>query len=517
MRALIYNWVQFDVAGEGGGVSVHLRQTIPPLVERHGWQVTFLSAGHAYDALDRRCRHRATRNALEHIGVTSFEIVNSPIKAPAHDSVAIIEECLDNQIIAGAFLKVMEETGPYDVVILHNVEGISTLTMEWIKQRTDAALVLFLHNYHLVCPQIELLRDFRDHCHDDHEGRDCIGCFGHIVDSRKAKMARAAIDVMARTRISGTALEGVARATARHGYGWARDVARAIRPRTRQDASEGPRWRQSMDALDGTTSELDQRSKGFRRWRRENAARANACADAIVTVSARETEQLAVRGIDRSLMTPVHLGFDFHVGSADRRARFEARQARAGPLRLGFFGYAIPSKGLEFLIEALEDAGPWAREVELWIVCRHNEHLHRRVARLSGTLAAVRWIDGYDHKELPDILDEIDLGILPSIGFETYSISAYELTMSGVPVVMSDSVGFEELIDRPDFRFRRADKVSLRATLERLVTDRNLLAGYWGDDRVPSLDEHLQRFLAVIEGAVERAVGVGRAAGARTE
>jgi glycosyltransferase involved in cell wall biosynthesis len=508
MRALIYNWVQFDVAGEGGGVSVYLRQTIPALVERHGWQVTVLSSGRAYDAFNRRCRHRRTRNALEHLGVRSFEIVNSPVKAPAHDSFSLIDTCLDDRTVASAFVAMMQETGPYDIVVLHNVEGISTLTLEWIKQRTGAALVLFLHNYHLVCPQIELLRDFRDHCENDHEGRGCVGCFSHVVDARKAKMARAVIEIMDRTRVSGTVAERIVRSTAAHGYGWTRDVAGSLRDMARRKApgSLAPRWRRSMDALDRKSAGIELWSRAFRRWRPENAARVNACADAIITVSDRERDQLAARGIAAALMTTVHPGFDFHVMAAERRRRYEAKTRYDGPLRLGFLGYAIPSKGLELLIEALADAGPWAREMELWIVCRHDERLHRRLARLGDRLAAIRWIDGYSREELPEILAGIDLGIIPSICFETYSITAYEFTMAGVPVVMSDSVGFEELVDKPDFRFRRGDRAALRDTLQRLVADRRRIAEYWeGADRIPSLDDHLARFLAVVETARSRA------------
>ena len=422
MRALIYNWVQFDVAGEGGGVSVYLRQTIPALVERHGWQVTVLSSGRAYDAFNRRCRYRRTRNALEHLGLRSYEIVNSPVKAPAHDSVALIDACLDDRTAAAAFVAMMRETGPYDIVVLHNIEGISTLTLEWIKQRTGAALVLFLHNYHLVCPQIELLRDFRDHCGNDHEGRDCAGCFGHVVDARKAKMARAAIEIMDRTRISGTVVERIVRSTAAHGYGWARDVGGSLRDmagRKGEGAASAPRWRRSMETLDRRSAGIDLWSRAFRRWRPENAARVNAYADAVITVSDRQRDQLCARGIDAALLTTLHPGFDFHVGAAERRRRYEAKEPNDGPLRLGFLGYPIPSKGLELLIEALADAGPWARAMELRIVCRHDEHLHRRLARLGDRLAAIRWIDGYSHGDLPEILAGIDLGIGPSICFET--------------------------------------------------------------------------------------------------
>ncbi|MEZ5783185.1 MAG: glycosyltransferase family 4 protein [Rhizobiaceae bacterium] len=507
MKVLVYNWVQFDVAGEGGGVSTYLRQTLPVLAEIPGWKVTFLSSGGVYDGFNRTCRYRPTSNRLKHRGVLSFEIVNSPIKAPAHDSVSIIGECLDNRASADTFLRMMEETGPYDAVILHNVEGISTLTLELIKQRTQAALVLFLHNYHLVCPQIELLRDFRDHCHDNHGGRDCVGCFGHLIDTRRAKMARAVINVMDRTRISGTGLEGVVRSTVGHGFGWASDMAGAVRDVLRNRKTSGgpklPRWQRSMENLDDSILELADRSRDFRRWREENVARVNACADAVITVSNRQRAQLIARGLDSALMKTIHLGFDFHVDQAVREKRYEQKMRKDGPLRLGFFGYAIPSKGLAMLVEALEDAGLWARQVELWIVCRQDDQIMRRLARLSDRLAAVRWIDGYAQDELPAIVREIDVGIIPSIWFETYSITAYELTMSGVPVIMSDSVGFEELVAKPDFRFRRNDKASLRETLERLVRNRELIGHYWdGIDRIPSLDDHMRELLATLNAAV---------------
>ena len=508
MRALLYNWVQFDVSGEGGGVSVYLRETIPELVKA-GWQVSVLSAGRAYDGFDRSCRHRETPNQLAGLGVRSFEIVNSPVKAPAHDSVAIIGECLDNPTIADAFVRVVEETGPYDVVVIHNIEGISTLTLERLRERTQAAVVLFAHNYHLVCPQIELLRDFADHCRDYHDGKDCIGCFGMIHDARGRKKERAIVDLMERMRIAGTPMETLARATAEHGLAWGRNAIAAGRALKqggwRPKAPAGPppgRWRQSMHALDGAIDNLAGWSAAFRRWRELNARRANAC-DGIVTVSGRARDQLCERGIDRTKVEVIHLGFEQHVPPAERLARFDAKSRRGGALRLGFFGYAIPSKGLHFLIEALEDAGPWTRQIELCIFCRYSDHLQRRLARLEGKLAAVRWIDGYSHAELPEILNFVDCGIIPSICYETYSITAYELTMAGVPVIMADSVGFGELVADPRFHFRRQDAASLRKTLAHLVKNRSELREYFSEPApVPDLKDHMDRFLAYIQRAV---------------
>jgi glycosyltransferase involved in cell wall biosynthesis len=521
MKVLIYNWVPFDIADQGGGVSVHLRQTIPHLIRQQGWDVSFLSAGRTYDALNRRCRWRATDNNMSELGVRTYEIVNSPIKAPAHESVAIISECLDNRTIAEVFIQMVEQTGPYDAIIVHNIEGISTVTFELLKTQVDTALILFMHNYHLVCPQIELLRDFERHCDDYHDGKDCIGCFGFIHDTRRRKALQAVDHLLSQARLAKTPVEDIARATIEHGVGWSRRVLKAARSVKRpwgqpiQAPDEAPpaRWRASMLALDDSIDGLTNWSGAFRRWRELNVQRANHLADGMITVSGRAKAQLTQRGLDPARIDVLHLGFGNFVDPERRLALYDAKKRPDRPLRLGFFGYAIPSKGLRFLLEALEDAGPWARRLELCIYARYDDGLHRRLARLDEKLAAVRWIDGYRQDELPDILDFVDLAIVPSIWWETYSITAYELAMAGVPTLMSDSVGFAELVGDERFQFRRGDKTSLLNTLAFFVGNPAALRDYFKDQaNVPSLEQHLARLVDIVEKAVASRTSMVRSA-----
>ena len=140
-------------------------------------------------------------------------------------------------------------------------------------------------------------------------------------------MAWAVIDVMDRTRVSGTVAERIVRrprrmATAGRGtLPLMRDMARG-----RRQAA----WLMSVDGC--STGKRGHRawSRAFRRWR-PDAARVNACADAIITVSDRERDQLAARGSPP--MTTVHPGFDFHVMAAERRRRYRRRRgmmARCG-------------------------------------------------------------------------------------------------------------------------------------------------------------------------------------------
>jgi glycosyltransferase involved in cell wall biosynthesis len=508
MRALVYNWVPFDVPGEGGGVSAYVREVLPALVRDHSWSITFLSSGYAYSVLNRICRYRRTRNALESIGIRSYEIVNSPIKAPAHDSFSLIEDCLSNETVASVFVDLMRETGPYDVVIFHGVEGLSTVTIERARAE-GCAVILVAHNYHLVCPQIELLRDATDHCTTYHDGRDCVGCVGRLVDPHKAAAARALIAAMARFRIRG-ALAEMLFATALRGHQWLGDIrAGAAGIRRWQGAapqfSGGHRhgWLVSRQKNDALIDDIARRVSGFRAWREINVNRINEHSDGVVAVSGTVKDQLVCRGVHPDKIEPIHLGLACHVDASERLRRFDARGRSTGPLRVGFFGYNIPSKGLPFLIQALEKAGELASRIDLTIVARHDDVLKRRLARLAGHFARVSWIDGYEQKELPQICDTIDLVVMPSIWHETFSITSYEIAMLGVPVLSSDSMGFSELVRDRRFVFRRNDAASLLGKLRHIVDNREMLRSYFVDHlEAPSAQAHVARFHDHVEMAV---------------
>lgn len=496
MKVLIYNWAPFDEKSEGGGVGTYLRDSIPYLVKQYGWNIVFLSSGHAYNPIKRKCYWEKTDNALSGIGVESYRIINSPIKAPAHDSVAIISESIDNTTIADVFCDFMKKTGGYDAVFIHNIEGISSVTLKYIKENIQCKVFLFAHNYHVVCPQIELLKDFQSPCSDYLGGKACIGCFGFISDTRVQKIQRAALWVRSATPGGGTRYGIAAWEFAKQLYSGIKNSISILKGSVNQPKS----WRDSRIHHDATLKSLDGWSYQFWRWRNVNADLINNYVDGVVAVSNQVKVQLSKRGISEELIHVAHLGFSEWVDQAERKKRFSNKSGEADSVRVAFMGYPIPSKGLAFLIDALQDAGEWAKTIDLTVYARYDDRLHRQIERIKDKVKNIHWVDGYSSSEIDDIANNIDLLVVPSIWWETFHIVSYEMIMRGVPIIISDSVGFSELLSDNSFIFSSFNKQSLLLTLEKIVLDAEKIESFWNqDDMIPSQHEHHEKLISFID------------------
>ena len=179
MNVLIYNWCQFDDAERrGGGVSVYLKNIIPAFVDR-GDKVVFLSAGHRYSLLSKKLKLKQTQNIYSSNNVTSFELYNSPVKAPAHDAFGSVEQAMNAPQLDEIFLDLVDQHN-IDEVHIHGIEGIATGVLRNLKENTSVSIKVWLHNYHWICPQIELFSRASERCEDYADGANCVTCLSHI-------------------------------------------------------------------------------------------------------------------------------------------------------------------------------------------------------------------------------------------------------------------------------------------------------------------------------------------------
>lgn len=180
MKILIYNWVQLDdPALAGGGVTVYLRNVIEELLSREGVTVYFLSAGKEYRAFRRAPRIVASKNSYENPRLKTFTMLNSPLKAPAHDAFYSIDLWREDEVTVRLFRDFLRTHGPFDAVHIHNLEGIGSKVLSLPKSHNLQRLFYTFHNYMPLCPQIELLYNGRQLCTDFREGYRCVGCLRH--------------------------------------------------------------------------------------------------------------------------------------------------------------------------------------------------------------------------------------------------------------------------------------------------------------------------------------------------
>ncbi|MDP3860638.1 MAG: glycosyltransferase [Phaeovulum sp.] len=517
MRILFYNWAQFDDAGmAGGGVTVYLRNVIEELLRREVVEVWFLSSGHLYRNFDRRVRIVPTPNAYDHPRLKTFALLNSPIKATAHDAFYAIDRWASDDVSVGVIREFLRANGPFDVVHLHNLEGVGAGVLRLPRGEDAKRLFYTLHNCMAFCPQVELLYDGRQRCTDYREGYRCVGCLGYETRMFDLiAMARAA-SVVNLGRLAGHPLgwfvfgmQSAAQTAYRAVRNLFKDLRHGFRTRfghwqlgARKGSGKRYDWRATPDTPRLRAQPLDRRAGlalGYRNWRQKNAAALAENLDGLFAVSDLLRSVALPLLPEGTNVETLALPIDIET-TAEDRAGLRARRVEATEVTLSFVGYDTAAKGLAFLIEALTDLDdPFYREkVSLLVVARLGSHRARQLYQLERQFKSVRVIRGYRRDQLQELSGMIDLNVVPSICWETFNQVTVELARLGVPSLVSSTVGAKQAIaDQETFVFESGDAADFRRKLDALVKNGTLRARFFETElAIPSVREHVDLLLA---------------------
>jgi len=210
------------------------------------------------------------------------------------------------------------------------------------------------------------------------------------------------------------------------------------------------------------------------------------------TVARLRHMQSAVRDVDLFLAPSATLADAFVPFGipADRVARCnqgialapfeEGRRIESGPLRVGFAGGLLPTKGPHVLIDAIEQLPSGSVVVDLLgssgTYHGHDGYAESLAPRLGHR--AIRRCGPVPHERMPAVFRDLDVLVVPSTWIENAPFIIREAFAARVPVVASDLGGMAEMVrDGIDgLLFPAGDVRALAAALRRLVDDRGLLA-----------------------------------------
>jgi GT2 family glycosyltransferase/glycosyltransferase involved in cell wall biosynthesis len=161
-------------------------------------------------------------------------------------------------------------------------------------------------------------------------------------------------------------------------------------------------------------------------------------------------------------------------------APFEGgRRIESGPLRVGFAGGFLPTKGPHVLLDAIEQMPPGSVVVDLLgsSGAYHGQDGYARSLTARLGCPAIRRLGPVPHERMPAVFQDLDVLVVPSTWIENAPFIIREAFAAGVPVVTSDLGGMAEMVrDGIDgLLFPAGDARALAAALRRLVDDRSLL------------------------------------------
>jgi glycosyltransferase involved in cell wall biosynthesis len=227
---------------------------------------------------------------------------------------------------------------------------------------------------------------------------------------------------------------------------------------------------------------------------------------AVVVPSARAMPPFQALGIDTSRWHVVENGVD--TGALER---LPLPACGPGPLRLGYLGTVIPSKGLHVLLAALRRLPDRtvALEVHGNAVPYHGDHGY--LTRCFGMLRPgdpVAYRGPYATADLPRILDGIDVVCAPALWHEAFGLTVREGLAAGRPVLVSRIGGLQDaVVDGVEGRLLPpGDAEAWAAAILELAQDRPRVRAMAGRARPRARGfEAMARGLLEVYGTVRRA------------
>ncbi|WOI58364.1 glycosyltransferase [Palleronia sp. LCG004] len=504
LRVLYYNWVDYlDPERRGGGVTVYQRNLMARMAARTDIAPAFLSSGILYDLPRRGPRWERMRVGPAQDRDRRYAIVNSGTLAPGHHSFGHDAQITHPETEA-TFCDMVAATGPYDVVHFQNFEGIPVNVLAALKARfPDMALVVSLHNYYPICPQVNLWQREREHCDDFRDGRACVGCLLHQPNARLVVAAHGLSYRLQRMGMRpGSRAFNLSFGTAiRVGHRGSRLVGHL---RRRRGGAALPAETASPKTAQIVPDVTPRGAEGFAARRPAMIDTLNAHADRVLGVSDRVCEIAARHGIAGAKLATSYIGTAEAARFAETAPRGPLPRAD-GTLHLAYLGYMRRDKGFFFLLDALEALPETlSRRLRLRVAARRGEpQAMARLDALGRRLAGVTHHDGYTHEGLDALLADVDLGIVPPLWEDNLPQVAIEMHARHVPLLTSDRGGAKELANCASMTFAAGDAESFRDRIEAILEGRIDMAAYWAGARAPQgMDGHLEELVSIYRGAV---------------
>jgi glycosyltransferase involved in cell wall biosynthesis/GT2 family glycosyltransferase len=233
-----------------------------------------------------------------------------------------------------------------------------------------------------------------------------------------------------------------------------------------------------------------------RTWMRRQLAHADA-----VIMGSRFIADTYARWRLLPASTPVHVVRYGVPDGPDWARPPRAAQPHGRPLRFGVVGALLPHKGVHVAIAAVA-AVPTGAELHVW---GSSDDAGYRAA-LEAQAAAVPHVQlhgAFEEADHGDVLRAIDVLIVPSIGWESFGLTAREAWLQGVPVVASRRGALTELF--PDGEaggalFEAGDVADLTRLITRAIAEPDLIDRWrCAVPPITTVDDHAAAVDAIYE------------------
>lgn len=373
---------------------------------RREHDVAYFFSGRQYPLARGPWLHRWKRNR-----VAMLEIVNSPLYDHGRQPDLEVTE----PTIERMFEDLLEELRP-EVVHVQELAGLPSAVVE-LARVAGIPTVVTLQDYFPLCPAFKLL---------DADGRVCL---------RRDVGADCVATIAAQTRRSGLLIEAT---IAYH----------LMRVRAMRGPAGGRRaaFVHNVARVAGNAEASRRRRRGggevsaanFQSRREMNVERLNR-ADCVIAMSERVAEIYFELGVDRNRIGTVQ-----HTLAHVEHLR--PRYGKPGaPLTFATLGaFESEAKGGHALIEAMRLLQGRIPDQQFRLLV--FGHVDPRLEALAGGVPRLELAGGFAAPQLDLILDQVDVGLMPSIWEEAYGYAGIEFLAKGIPVIANAIGGMTDYV-----------------------------------------------------------------------
>lgn len=461
MKILYYNWIQFDNKGKiGGGVNVYQYNLIEEIIKNKKNEVFFLSSGWNYSPFGLLPYIRKTKNVFGN-NCQSFEIINSPIMAPAFWMSRNVEKYIYDKKTYDVFKKFLEKHGPFDVIHFNNFEGISLNVLKIKKLYPNTKIIYSVHNYQLICPTVQYFNDKkRKICDNFSSGKECLDCSCRNFNCK---------EYLNRTK----------------NY-FKNYIPVSIYKNMQFFIELLLKLNNFLFRKYYLVSDRNRKASIYKYYRENNISLINENVDSVLSVSECVTKIMKKHGVNEKKIHTVYIGTKF----AEKEKKYSIAD-KTSTFTITYLGFERIDKGYFFLLEALSKLElEISKQINInFAVVNHNPVY---LKSLLNKFNSVKIYNGYEHKDLPQILANTHLGIVPVLWEDNLPQVAIEMVACGVPILCSSFGGASELCQSPLFVFKGGDIDDFINKLTLLVNNRNLLDEYWPHHPpLKTMNEHI--------------------------
>lgn len=384
-----------------GGSEIHAWDLAIELSGRQGHTVCVLTREQD-SARDEHAVRREERDGIAIVWINNtFRGVRNFADTYDDDRITLVAE------------REIDEFGP-DVAHVHHLTCLSTGIVAALRSR-GIPCVMTLHDYWLLCHRGQLLDIALRPCQGP-EPTGCQQCLGTAAPAWAYALRSAVGSISTRLPAAGTRrVDAVAAWAARQ---WRRYLAHHLRATDTFDPDAPAR-------------------------RLEHMRRVCAGVTHFLAPSIHMRNRFVQFGIAPDRIAVAEYGTDLR-----RFAPSAAGRPGSQPLRLGFLGSLMVSKGVHVLLDAFARLPPGSASLDIYgsPVAYHGDASYADRIRPLLDTPGVRVHGPVSHTEVPGVMASIDALVVPSIWHENSPLVIREAFAAGVPVVASRTGGIPETV-----------------------------------------------------------------------